>query len=373
MSAKTKIIIAVVLLSFISLGVGMYFAWEQNTDPLPNVDTPINLGLGNQINNGSVSKMEILGSNKAAAYWVAGEDTSNGIFYISDEGDVYNLKNGKEEKILNQVAQNIKLIKKSSDGQNVLIESFKNNIKSFVGFDAKDTLSYPALMGIEDIAWAPGGDNIALLQKINNSLQIGTAGIKYAISGEGYKKLISLNQLDYNIQWPRESMILLVPKPSNEIISEIWQYDIKSGKLAKFLSDKGLMISWSKFGDVALKFFIDEGGNNKFVLADGNGANVANFGFVTFPDKCFISTPRQLYCAVPLDQKSIDSMVLPDDYLMRKAYFKDGLYQINLDDQKITSLYEGSDPVIDAVNISVIRDKLFFINRYDSRLYQLSL
>ena len=95
--------------------------------------------------------------------------------------------------------------------------------------------------------------------------------------------------------------------------------------------------------------------------------------FITLPDKCVITSPTQMYCAIPRDQDAFAKLTLPDDYMKREAYVSDGIYQIDIANNGIRAIYEEDIRAIDAINLTVLEDRIVFVNRYDRKLYSLTL
>ncbi len=69
----------------------------------------------------------------------------------------------------------------------------------------------------------------------------------------------------------------------------------------------------------------------------------------------------------------IKEPVLPDDYLKRAVYSNDFIYELDLEKNALLPVFEENKQPIDAINFELLGNKLFFINRYDNRLYQLEL
>ena len=93
--------------------------------------------------------------------------------------------------------------------------------------------------------------------------------------------------------------------------------------------------------------------------------------FITLPEKCTIGDTN-LYCAAPVN--ITDKILLPDDYLKKKFYSDDVIYEYALDKKSIRTIFRLSqDSAIDAINLKIIGDKLFFINRYDNYVYSIDL
>ena len=109
-------------------------------------------------------------------------------------------------------------------------------------------------------------------------------------------------------------------------------------------------------------------------LVDANGAIKANIGISTLPEKCFMNASK-IYCAIMQNySNTLPKPILPDDYLKKAFYSRDKIYAIDIaDNSSELVLSDELPPAIDAVNLSLNGNNLFFINRYDNRVYNLEL
>ena len=82
---------------------------------------------------------------------------------------------------------------------------------------------------------------------------------------------------------------------------------------------------------------------------------------------------KWLYCAVPRDTQKFDLARLPDDYDKKKLFTVDDFYKIDLGDGSITEVFADPAQALDAAQLQVANQTLFFVNRYDQRLYAISL
>jgi hypothetical protein len=65
--------------------------------------------------------------------------------------------------------------------------------------------------------------------------------------------------------------------------------------------------------------------------------------------------------------------VLPDDYYKKAFFTLDDFYSIGLDNGVVTAIFADQNQALDAINPKVFNQILFFVNRYDSKLYAISL
>lgn len=371
MNKKTLIIIGIVL-AIIALGVAAYFAWQNRT----KIAEIIPVIGGDQIPplQEIDKKLNVISSRTVKEYWINGAAASSTISYVAEGGDIIHIgDDGQEELGVNIGNTETASIKPSPDGMALFIQ-VKGAVEADV-IDTREGKTISAFMGVEDAAWGTQTEKIATLRRTSEKSELSDLVIAdISKKGAAPQRLVTaFFQKGLTVEWPNQASLFLSQKPSADYISEIWKVDIKTKKIAKFLSDRGLIVQWAPFGTRALKFTTTEGRNHRLTLIDEKGLEVATLKFITLPDKCVMTGSTQMYCAIPRDQAALSRLTLPDDYLKRNVYFQDGIYQIDIANNGIRAIYEDETPIIDATNLTVVKDKIVFINRYDKKLYSLDL
>lgn len=151
------------------------------------------------------------------------------------------------------------------------------------------------------------------------------------------------------MEWPTVNEIYLKSRPTPVLNQEVWKVNLKDKTLTR--GDWGLE---------KLKKLVDL----KY-LTPGKKFNI-------LPPKCLV-VEKGFYCAIP----NQDDVTL-DNYLKRKVYTNDNIYfvSINMGAKKAQTrlLLRANDAnPIDATNLSLYKNRLFFINRYDQKIYSLEL
>jgi hypothetical protein len=369
---KKTIIIIGVILGIVAMALGVYFARKKTKSILtPPSVSPSTAEYGFQPTTAgqlATAKLQILSDQPVFDYWLS-NSTSPGktdIFYLNQSGQIFKIKDGEDEIIVAEPKENLQLIKARADGKMVLIKFGDPLSPKFMIFNLETKIWQP-LEGILAAAFSPDNSQIACLE-IDGDLMIKDLGG----SKQKTTKIISINQKDFELLWITAEKILLVPKPSYNYESQIWSINLKTKTLSPIISGQGLATNWSKDGKLGVKFQIIEQRSPQFSLIDDKGEIKANFEFSTLPDKCLISQPK-IYCAVSQSSDSFREPILPDDYLKKAVYFRDGLYQIDISQNSLSEIFTEAEPAIDAVRLSIFDNQLLFINRYDGRLYGLEL
>lgn len=373
MTNKTKIIIIVIALGIIALGVGVFFAWKNS---YKNQESPL-FGLtatDNQIlinNKLSQNKLRIISKGNAIAF--SSINTSSTI-YLNSNGNV-NLINGENEEIIsNAEIKNIQYGFFSANGKFIVAVSIIDNENVFNIFDVSKKTWTPPMSKLEALTFSPDEKSVLTGIQNKNIYEIYTANSDLlGIDGYNPVKIFSLSGRDFNLTWVNNDMVLLSSKPSKDYVSDIWSLNLKTKSLTKIFSGNGIMLGWDKFGEMGLKFQNLSEKRLSFAVVNKKGEEKGAIKAITFPEKCFISSVTQFYCGISQDQTIFSKVDFPDDYLNRNVSFKDGIYQIDILSNTLVPLYISENPILDIKNPVLNGNQLLFINRYDNRLYSLSL
>jgi|GEM_PF-1480105 len=418
MSAKKIIIISISVLGFIALAVGIYFAWQNSqkilTPPPAASSGASSQGITiNQPNNSGpgavtasklqvVSKQEILGywiynpavsatSTKTSASTTVSASTStvvssitaptikSGIYYLSSDGNIFKVSvDGNDTAITQDGISDIQQIKSSLDGKRVLVKYGTFISPSFKIFNTESGMFESAPTGITAADFSPDGKKLAYFQTSGDKSNL---IVKDLVNFKAkLVTVVSIYQKDMDLNWISANKIILTEKPTALYAGKAWSVDINKKTFTKLpiaingADGQGLMLNWSSNGRLGVEFLTSADGRGRYLsIVNATGTILANLNFSTLPNKCFVSDP-QIYCAVP--DNIPERTTLPDDYLKNAAYFTDSLYLIDAtpgSQNPMTMILDGSGAAIDAMSLKFADGKLFFINKYDNKLYALDL
>lgn len=177
-------------------------------------------------------------------------------------------------------------------------------------YETINNLWTPLPAGATAAAWHP--NNLPIISYLTND------GLYNLNLKDGKTSLVlKLNNRDWQMEWLTVNEIYLKSRPTPVLNQEIWKVNLKDRTITR---------------------------------------STAPISF-----KCFNS-----YCAKPTNQV-VDNLFL-DNYFKRKIYTNDSIYF----GSKLLLRADEQNP-IDATNLSLYKDKLLFINRYDQKLYSLEL
>lgn len=379
---KLFIIIAVILI-FSAIAFGVYFAWKKSKEILepPVIDQRLTTN-DLQPTSEAGRKLKIISDQPTLAYWLATRTNADltqinaEIYYLNFNGQILKAnEEGEDEIISDRQIENIQSVEANKDGAQIIVKyAVNSNVSRFEIYDLSKK-TWQLIQNISAVTFSPDGKKIAYLEHPNSALQMRPSEliIKDLTSAKPkITKILPLNQVDFDLKWILADKIILTPKPSNLISGEAWQIDLKKKTIALFAEGDGLMLNFAKDASWGLKSSSDFQKKLNLELIDANGVSKANLGFSTLPEKCLI-TASNLYCAISENYNTIKEPSLPDDYLKKAVYFSDALYQISINENNFLGIFNESQPAIDAFNFEISDNRLFFINRYDNKIYGLEL
>ena len=232
--------------------------------------------------------------------------------------------------------------------------------------------------------WSPVNYQIAYLAPSNS----GTESIVTINGGVANPKPLSLATLTMEnmiLQWPNKNDMIISDRPSSYTTGSIWLFNIPSKILSLAAYENlGVESLWNASGSALI---FSAGSNNaggQLVFQNVAGAQRTALFYnaplkMRFWDsRCCIrnSKPvRPIYCAVPSDQNTLSSVRLPDEYDQKIYFSDDDFYSINTNTGSLSRIFSSSvtNQNIDAMDMKVLNGILFFINRYDQKIYALAV
>ncbi len=335
------LLIVIIIVIVVAGGWLGYLVWQKLNGAEVIVNPQSNIKTEQKTINSSSSLQQITEIG-IANFWA--NASSDEIFLINYDGSIEKIaaldgraspnKIGRE-KLTDNGLKNIFQVIPSPDGSKALI--------NLTIFDTGTNLWTSLPSGATAAAWDPSAghstqrvsDSMSSGQvpSINsgqvpsiNSGQVPSTKIAY-LTNDGLYNLnlkdgktsliLKLNNRDWQIEWPNINEVYLKSRLTSVLNQEVWKVNLKDKTITR---------------------------------------STATSSF-----KCF-----NFYCAKPTNQV-IDNLFL-DNYFKRKVYTNDSFY---FGAKLILRADEGSP--IDAIGLTLYKDKLLFINRYDQKLYSLDL
>jgi len=420
---KKFLIILIFVLVVVALGVGGYYlrsSQESVASPAQteNASTPAQTAENqdtttqlpqteqsattqNQPGAAGVSKLNLVSQSQALDYFV---DKGSNAFILQPDGQVIKMSGGKAESLSNGLSADVTYASFSSDGKRIAAytsDSLSGN-KIHI-FDTENKIWSLFPNAAQNFSWAPDSHKIAYLSRVGGVNTIYTADADN--SRVKPTELIKMRAEDMTISWPIPSAIFLGDRPNSAWNSSLWSLNVSKKTLSPLLSDMpGLETGWSSSTTQVMGLAFSSGANGnggKLQLINQDGKKLQTFDFITFPSKCafydkptpqdsvrpssVISTSSKkvvpgapklfltLVCAIPRDGDALNNNPLPDAYLKKALFTSDDFFEINVSTGEFRSVFSDSSKNLDAENVKIFNQSVFFINRYDKKVYSIAL
>ena len=291
----------------------------------------------------------------------------------------------EEQKFTNSSAPKVYEAYFANKGGGVVMRYLnKDNqtIETYAGTLPKETLGGDSSSNTNEFTGQFLPENITDMSISPNSLSLfyvfdngdTATGVTAQASGNKKNQIFNSPFTEWLTSWPNDRMITLNTKPSYGVQGFMYSLDPVTKKMNKILSGiYGLTTLTSPNGKLILY------GNNNLSLNLYNldTQDSIALGIKTLPEKCvWNSGSTAIYCAVP---KSIDSANYPDSWYQGETSFSDQIWKVNVDSGSASII---ADPVqfskgedVDGIKLSLDESEkyLFFVNKKDSYLWELSL
>lgn len=296
-----------------------------------------------------------------ASYWVnaAGDE----VFLVNHNGKIEKINDKKTITTVGERGmRNISAVTPTTNGIKALLQ--------LTIFDPEKGIWTPLPEGATAAAWHPQkSDQLAYLT--DNGLFL------LDLTKNKSESVLRFLNYDWDLTWPETEAIYLSTKPSAAAAGAFWRLNLKTKNLQKIIDNEpSPLIAWAPDGRWGIKFntgtIIDQSGKELFNLKNASFEN-----FTTIPQKCALIN-EGIYCAVPIELPLIAETTIFDRWLKRILYTLDDFYFIRIDVEKKLAqaravFISDEQTPIDAVNLTFRKNKIFFVNRYNQRLYVLTL
>ena len=329
---------------------------------------------------GTVKSFGVLSNDPAFDYFV---DAQNNVILVQPNGTIEAVANGQVTSLSSTTIANVISASFSYDGKKVLVSSGDPANPQTSIFNIASSSWTPLPQGMQSPAWAPSDSRIAYLSTVS------ATGVSSVVVFDASAKkiatttLLSLNAPDLTLRWFNKSQLILSDRPSVFVGGSALLFDMVSKSLTPLVSEApGMEGIWENAvatgtTGMGLVFTSDataRGGH--LTLNDLSGNVIQNLKFSTLPTKCAFasemiaaSTTPILFCAVPRDQDAFSFAHIPDDYNQMSLYTSDDVYLINLVSGAIGTTWSDQSQNLDVSDVKFFNNTLFFINRYDQKLY----
>jgi hypothetical protein len=340
--------------------------------------SPVAFNAGGANESSSSSKFGIVSNDHALDYFVS---PANIVELIKLNGSIETISNNAATVISSTTFSNIISSSFSYDGKKAFVSTRQGTSTQTSVFDAIKDSWTPLPGNIQSPVWSPVDYELAYLAPSN----AGTESIFVIDLGVTNPKPVTIASFVMEnslLQWPDKTTIIISDRPSAYTAGSIWSFDIPSKILSSVVNeDAGAESTWSSSG-AALLFSAGAKNAGGFLTFSSPAGAQKQMSFLTLPSKCVFSTPANatdtsniFYCATPDDQSTFAIVRLPDEYDQKVYFSNDDFYRIDPGTGALDRIFSFSaaNLNLDATQLKVFNNVLFFINRYDQKIYALAL
>ncbi len=324
-------------------------------------------------------KFGVVSDGPALDYFV---NNANVVTVVRPDGTIESIANSATSSLSNATIPNIITASFSYDGKKILVNSLVGTTTRTSVFDIASQKWTVLPDNMESPVWSPANNEIAYLAPSG----YGAETVDTINAGAANPRPVTLTTLTMEnmlLQWPMANTLILSDRPSAFVAGSIWKFNIPSRALSSVVFEGlGAESIWNASGSALL--FSGDGNNAGGALALQDPAgNRDALSFGTLPSKCVFaaqtttstSSTNSIYCAVPIDQSTFQVARLPDEYDQKIYLTNDNFYGIDPSSGSLSNIFSATNANqnIDATDLKVFNNILFFINRYDQKLYAISL
>lgn len=340
---------------------------------------------------GTSAKFGVVSNEPVLDYFV---DAQNNVVALEPDGKMALVTNGQASDLDSAAVQNLIEGALSHDGKKAFVNYGDPGNPQMSVFDVAGKTWTPLATGMLGPVWSPADYRIAYFMQNKD----GTESIMTLDASKATNKpvaLITLNIGDAVLSWPSRNQLVIADKPSAYTQGSAWIFDLSKKTLTpEAIGVFGLETGWSNATSTVGLLFESGGHGGTLSLLNPSTGSTQALSLSTLPSKCLFtllasasstsstsasSTKGQpvpalhsaLYCAVPQGGLFANAR-LPEDYEEMALFTTDAFYSIDLVTGDVNQFFSPTGG-FDAQNLKLFNGVLFFTNRYDQKLYAITL
>ncbi len=334
----------------------------------------------------------VVAQNPTVDYFI---DSENTVTLVQPDGKIAKIERGESSFISSSEINDVQGASFSHDGKKILVTfGDRLNIQASV-FDIKNKSWNPLPAGSRSPGWSPIDYRIVYFSQKNGRGSLST--VDMAKEKSSPVDIMKLNALDMRLDWVERNRILVSDKSNALFFGFVTSLNLSNKSISPVLErESGIESAWSPALGLGLMLSSarewKSGKLTLFKLSDNSAKEIT---LNTLPSKCAFATEEEeinsaspaststqapktekadvVYCAVPRDFRLFATYSAADDYYKKSIYSIDDFYRVNLKNGGVESVFADQAQFLDAINLKVFDQNLFFVNRYDLRLYAISL
>jgi len=359
----------------------------------------------------TVQSFGVLSQSPVLAYFI---DAQNNIIAIQPTGSIIAISNGQTTTVNSSTVPGIISSNFSYDGKMIVV-NYGDPSNPQAGIYNVATNAWTALpQGMISPQWSPINNYQIAYLAVPSAGKLSLMTINAAALKATPTTLLTPNANDLTLQWPTTSEFILSDKPTSQNAGSILAYNSAVGILSPLIVEvPGAEGIWSNNNTIpyGLTFFNNQAGQGNTLQLQAFSGNLPTqpLAFSTLPSKCVFNTELMpvatstptvattsttasssikkvapivaaptstpylaLYCGIPRSSSGFSSAHLPDDYNTMALFTSDDIYKINTATGAEQILWSDATQNMDTSDMKFFNNALFFVNRYDQKLYGLT-
>ncbi len=362
--------------------------------PSATTNNPAEPGTTTESASRQIADFGVVSQYQALNYHIGDDNT---VTLIQPDGRMVSIRNGVPFTISSSTIASLQRAEFSVGGEYVLVTTRGQSGPQTTLFDVA-ARAWQALPGeVQSAAWSSVKNDIAYI----GASAAGPLSLQTLDIANPRAKPIVLAQFqaqDIRMSWPTPQYLVLTEGASAAYRNSVWKFDTTAKSFEEIVIDRpGAASVWNREVDRGLVLISGpRGTGGELSLVDGRGSILRKMRVFTLPSKCIFESAGQpaqsistsspatttpvtgpqdpsIVCAIPRDAEALRRHPLPDAYERREVFTVDDFYRINLRTGDIALLYGNGEKYIDATNLKIKLNRLFFVNRYDNKLYAITL
>ncbi len=329
-------------------------------------------------------KFGVIAQNQVLDFFV---DKDNNAVIVQPDGQIMKIVKGEASALSSVQINNLIQTEFSYDGKKIIASFGDKERPQYSVFDTTSKSWSPLDQNIYSATWSPNDYQIAYVAnkgdaKVLAILDLGNIKAKA-------KELATLYAEDLHPRWISSDQIILETNSGTFSTGLSLRFDISKKLFTQIVPERaGLRTIWDKSSKFGLVFVA---GNNlrggELAISDTGGNLLHRLSFLTLPSKCsfYSAVPAQaqstssaaqvsfLACAIPRNADALKISRLPDAYEQKMVYSTDDFYKIDLASGDVSEIFKDPSLALDTDKVKIFNGTLFFVNRFDERLYAVSL
>ncbi len=304
------------------------------------------------------------------SYWIDPE--THDVRYLGTDGEVWNAKNGSDVLESQQTMSALQSAEVYQNGQEVLVSFGDPLSPTWAIYNVLDETWHSLPQSIVNATW--GANQNQLIAIVRNVNTYSLSYVDLTKNPPTYKTIVD-NFYFYgaSFTFSAPATLVVTEKPSAQYQGSVWELNLKTLALNMLLQPQyGLSAKANADGSL---IYVTAAGATSVINA--STIQPTPLPFPSLPNKCDESanaSSSSIYCFSP--ENITQGVTMPDDYLMKAFYSVDILYNYQFSSGNTkTVILSGTPgvPMLDATDVVSSGNSVYFINRYDRSLYQLTL